>query len=237
MRHPAEAKFLSYLRRCFYLILIIGFSSVRAGAYDDFFRAVDRDDGAQVAALIARGFDANAIGPKGQNALYLAMTFGHLSVARALLTDSGLRVDSANAVGETPLMMAAMKGHLEWCQRLVHLGASVRRVGWTPLHYAASSGEPAQVRVVEFLLMSGAEVDAESPNGSTPLMLAARYGSEPVIRTLLANGADPKRRNQREMTAADFARSGGRDRLADALERWSSPGVKGPGRSSHASPR
>jgi ankyrin repeat protein len=75
------------------------------------------------------------------------------------------------------------------------------------------------VQVVELLLARGAAVDAVSPNGSTPLMLAARYGSEESVNLLLARGADAARRNERQLRAADFARLAGREALAVRLGR------------------
>ena len=42
------------------------------------------------------------------------------------------------------------------------------------------------------LISRGAEVNARSPNGSTPLMLAAREGRESLTKVLLESGADPK---------------------------------------------
>jgi ankyrin repeat protein len=211
------------LKKTPHLLLAIWVFSAHAGSYEDFFRAIERDEAAPIEALIARGFDANSLSPKGQSGLFMAMNLGHFSAARALLSDPQLRVDEVNAVGETALMMAALKGHLEWCQRLVHLGAAVRRTGWTPLHYAASAGLPSQVAVIEFLMLSGAQVDAESPNGTTPLMLAAMYGSEASVRALLAHGASTKRRNLRDLNAVDFARLAGRDKLAEALQRFEPP--------------
>jgi uncharacterized protein len=81
---------------------------------------------------------------------------------------------------------------------------------------AASLGP--EVRLVKLLLDRGATVDAESPNGTTPLMMAAQYGSEESVDALLARGADPKRRNQRNMAALDFARLSGREPLVKQLE-------------------
>lgn len=216
------------LKRWFCLLTLTWLLSAQAGSYDDFFRAIDRDEGPRIQALIARGFDGNSLNPSGQNGLFLAMGSGHFSAARALLTDANLRVDAANAAGETPLMMAALRGHLEWCQRLVQLGAAVRRPGWTPLHYAASAGTPSQPAVLEFLLLSGADVDAPSPNGTTPLMLAAMYGSEASIRTLLSYGASVQLRNLRDLNAVDFARMAGRDKLASALQQAGPHGSTSP---------
>jgi ankyrin repeat protein len=86
------------------------------------------------------------------------------------------------------------------------------------LHYAASAADQAQHQVAAFLLERGAEVDALAPNDTTPLMLSAGYGSEDTIRILLARGADITRRTARGLSAADFARYAGRDRLAQALQ-------------------
>ena len=73
------------------------------------------------------------------------------------------------------------------------------------------------MQVVEFLLDKGADINAASPNGSTPLMMAARYGSEESVNLLLQRGADATRRNQLDLQAADFARLGGRAALATRL--------------------
>src|SRR5205085_2049113 len=84
-------------------------------------------------------------------------------LAALLLAQPAIRVDAVGPSDETPLMMAAIKGNLDWVQRLVARGAAVNRKGWTPLHYAASSPE---VDVVAWLLERGAEVNALSPNGT-----------------------------------------------------------------------
>jgi hypothetical protein len=198
-----------------YLVLTIGFSSANAGAYEDYFRAVSADDARTVSGLLERGFDPNSPDERGQVGLYVALRDGSLKVAATLLAHPGLKVDAVNAADETPLMMAALRGNLEWTQRLIDRGAKVSRSGWTPLHYAASGPEP---KVLTLLLDRGAPIDAPSPNRTTPLMMAAQYGSPDTAEVLLARGADPKARNALGLTAADFARQGGRDTLAARLE-------------------
>jgi ankyrin repeat protein len=186
----------------------------QAGAYEDFFKAVSLDDAAAVERLLQRGFDANSVDEAGQGALILAMREGAFKVASTLLTAPGVKVDQPNSAGETALMMAALRGLDDWLPQLVAQGAAIEREGWTPLHYAATGPKPS---TVAWLLERGARVDSRSPNGTTPLMMAARYGSEESVDLLLRRGADPKLRNQLKLSAADFAKLAAREGLAKRL--------------------
>jgi ankyrin repeat protein len=203
------------LKTSFYLVLAVAFSTAMAGSYEDFFQAMSRDDAGAVKALVQRGVDPNSRDPDGQPALFLAMRTGAFRAADALLSEPGLDLNAVNSADETALMMAALKGQTDWVRRLLERGAQVNKPGWSPLHYAATGPEPA---VVQLLLERGAQVDAVSPNKSTPLMMAARYGDAASVDLLLAKGADPKARNDRGLNAADFARLAKRDALAARLD-------------------
>lgn len=187
-----------------------------AGSYEDFFRAINIDAPDIIRDLLARGFDPNARDPRGQVALSLAFKDESLKAAEALFAHPQLDVNAENPVGETPLMMAAMRGYLDWAQRLVQRGAKVNKPGWSPMHYAAIA--PDQ-RMMQFMLAQGGDVSALSPNGTTPLMMAARNGDERTVDLLLARGVDVKAKNQAGYTAADMARSQDRDNLAARLQR------------------
>lgn len=205
-----------WFRKAVYLFVLLGISSAFAGSYEDFFVAVKRNDGGTVTEILQRGFDPNTPDPSGKAALVIALQEESFAVAEALMARPDLNVNLLNPAGESALMMAALRGNLAWCERLLARGASVNKSGWSPLHYAATGPEP---KVVKLLLERGAVVDAESPDKTTPLMMAARYGKEESVTLLLARGADPKRTNARNMNAADFARGGGRDWLAERLSR------------------
>ena len=202
------------MKNIVYLIVAACVSSAQAGSYEDFFSAVERDDPTAIRALVQRGFDANSRSPQGQTGLFLALQGGSLRAADALLADPSLDVNALNEAGESALMIAALKGRLDWTQRLLDKGAQIDKSGWTPLHYAATGPEPAVVRL---LLDRGAKIDAASPNRSTPLMMAAQYGSPDSVELLLARGADPKAKNDQGLTAADFARLADRQALAARL--------------------
>lgn len=179
-----------------------------------FFRAVNVDDARTVRALLAEGFDPNTPDSKGQRPLTLAMRDEAVQVAGVLLQHPAIQVDAPNTSNETPLMMAALRGRADWVTRLLAAGAAIERDGWNALHYAACSPEPA---VVALLLDRGARIEAPSPNKTTALMMAARYGDERSVDLLLARGADPKARNDLNLNAADFAARAGREKLAARL--------------------
>ena len=208
--------FTKYFRKLLYLILAIGFSSSQAGSYEDFFIAIRNDNAGAVTDLLRRGFDPNSRDGKGQPGLTVAMQEQSLKAARVLLAQPALDVDALNQAGESALMMAALKGNLAGLNLLLARGARISQPGWSAIHYAATGPEP---QVVTLLIDRGADVNAMSPNGTTPLMMAAQYGPEDSVKILLARGADARARNQLDLRAADFARQGGREPLARTLEQ------------------
>jgi len=208
--------FRKLFRYLVYLVVTIGVCSVHAGSYEDFFIAVRNDNAGLVRDLVERGFDPNTRDAKGQPGLTIAMQEQSLKAARVLLAQPAVDVDALNQAGESALMMAALKGNLTALALLLDRGARVSQPGWAAIHYAATGPEP---RAVGLLLDRGADVNAASPNGSTPLMMAAQYGAEASVKLLLERGADAKRRNQRDLRAADFARLAGRDSLTRMLEQ------------------
>lgn len=198
------------------LLLAMSVSCVFAGAYDDLFVAVIRDDASGLTKLLRQGVDPNSRDPKGLPALSVAIKRESPKAFEILLAQPSIDVDASNAAGETPLMLTAIAGDLESSQKLVARGAKVRFPGWSPIHYAASG---PNTRLVQWLLDHGAQVDAESPNGTTPLMLAAQHAPEGTVELLLQRGADPRKRNQRGLQAADYAEMGGRDFLVERFEK------------------
>jgi ankyrin repeat protein len=213
----------NYIRYLAYLTVLIGVSAATAGSYEDFFIAIKRDNARDVGALLNRGFDPNTLDPQRLPGLYLALRDGSLKAAATLIESPKTNVEIRTSHDESPLMMAALKGHYELVKQLVERGADVNKTGWTPLHYAATNGHLA---IMELLLEQHAYIDAESPNGTTPLMMAAHYGTPAAVKLLLEAGADPTLKNQIGMTAIDFAYRANRQEAVDliaASQRASQP--------------
>lgn len=205
---------INYFKKAFYLFVLTGFISVHAGSYEDFFAAIQQDNPGVIRQLLTRGFDANTVDPKGRHGLYLAIQEPSPKATQVLLDWPKTNVNVLNANGESPLMLAAIKGQLETAAALIKRDADVNKTGWTPLHYAASKGHLA---IMNLLLENHAYIDAESPNGTTPLMMAAQYGTGPAVQLLLDAGADPLLKNQPGLTAIDFARRASRTEAIDLI--------------------
>ncbi|MEP6720047.1 MAG: ankyrin repeat domain-containing protein [Variovorax sp.] len=200
---------MKYLfKKLSYLFVFALFSfAASAGTYDDFFRAVRSDNAGAVRDLIARGFDPNTPDEHNQTGLLIALREPSPKVIRVLLDAPQTNVEVRTSKDESPLMLAAIKGQQDIVVRLLARDADVNKTGWAPLHYAASSG---QVAIMKLLLDKFAFIDAQSPNGTTPLMMAAMYGSIDSVKLLLDEGADPMMKNEQGLTAADFARRANR---------------------------
>ncbi|WP_310645954.1 ankyrin repeat domain-containing protein [Limnohabitans sp.] len=206
-----------YFKYLVYLSVFIGFSSANAGSYDDFFKAIHFDQVQEVQKLLRRGIDPNSPNEKGVPALLVALQSGSPKSAVLLAQEPQTRVEVSNPNNESALMMAALHNQIEVATVLIERGAEVNRKGWTPLHYAATRGHIAMMRL---LLENNAYIDAESPNGTTPLMMAAYYAPPLAVKLLLEEGADPTLRNQAKATALDMALANDRKQSAYYLRAF-----------------
>ena len=203
---------INNLKNFLYLLVFSANISCYAGSFEDYFVAIKQDDAKTVSALLTRGFDANTKSPTGDSGLALAIREPALKVAATLIAWKKTEVEARNSKDESPLMMASLHGLLDISKQLIARGADVNKPGWTPLHYAATRGH---VAVMDLLLENHAYIDAASPNGSTPLMMAALYGTASAVKLLLEAGADPLIQNEQGLTAIDFAH---RDKRAESAE-------------------
>ena len=205
---------INHFKKLLYLSVLSASFSVFAGSYEDFFAAIKKDDISTVTTLLKRGFDANTRDEKGLHGLHVALQEPSLKVATVLMDWEKTTVESRNAADESPLMLASLKGLLPVVVKLIQRGADVNKPGWAPLHYAATRGH---LEVMNVLLENHAYIDAASPNGSTPLMMAAMYGTPSAVKLLLEAGADPSLKNIQGLTAIDFAQRGKRIDSAEII--------------------
>lgn len=142
------------------------------------------------------------------DAFYSAIRANDLSALRSLLA-KGADPNIADARGgSTPLMHAAAVGSVESMKLLLDHKAMVNAA--TAAGLTALMMSVTDIDKVRLLLDAGADVNVATKRGRTALMLAAASDSSaPIVRLLMARGADPKALDFGKGTALHQAVRGG----------------------------
>jgi uncharacterized protein len=152
-----------------------------------------------------------------------AATVGDAARIRELGARDKSRVNGFGDDGFHPLGLAAFFKRPEAVRALLDLGAdanlATRPAGFTPLHSAVAddAGQTAAKEIVRMLLAAGADPNARSASGGTPLHTAAFTGDVVLVRTLLAAGASPVIEDEKGRTSLDLARERGHTEAAALL--------------------
>jgi ankyrin repeat protein len=153
--------------------------------------------------------------PPNNSALHWAAWENAIDVMAELLKHKAVQVDVLNGADETPLMIAAHKGNTALMRQLFVAGAYPNKEGWTPLHYAALTGN---LEAIKLLLDEHAYIDAESPNKTTPLMMAAKSKQILAVKLLLDEGADFEAKNEAGWTVITFAEKADAKDIVEGLK-------------------
>lgn len=203
------------------------------GGWTSFLTAVNRGQRAVVEDFVSSGVDVNERLPDGRTALHVVNDAGicrlliaggcdvgardksgaeplhctrNIDVAQVLL-DAGASATARDNWGDTPLHACAnYGGDARLALLLLDAGASVAdrdKGGCTPLHLAE------EVDLAEALIAHGADVNARTRNGFTPLLMVASlsFMNEerlPVLDVLLRHGADPNAKTSDGKTYQDI---------------------------------
>ena len=168
-----------------------------------------------VQLLLVYGFDPNKIGKDrrgdDETCLYYACREGNMPIVELLIkygADPNMYCPDAGP----PLLGASMNGHYGAVKLLLEHGAKVDLTppdNYTALDYACSNGFS---EVVEILLEYGADINYINSDGDTPLISLVECLSHeeavPLIRLMLANGADSSIVNNKGKTAIDYVAEG-----------------------------
>src|SRR5262245_37490259 len=136
--------------------------------------------GAALAALVGCGM------PAPDTALTIAAENGDAASVRTLLA-RGADANGKDSHGLTPLVRAARRGNYDAAVALLDGGADPNlfdsiwtRPGWSPLMNAVHKSQP---RIVRLLIDRGADVNARTTDGTTPLALSEDQEIAAMLRS------------------------------------------------------
>lgn len=140
-----------------------------------------------------------------------------------LLVDSGADINFRFGNNATLLMYASQEGIFEGVKNLLELGADpnlFENDGNTALLLVAGKKDEKNISsIIRILKKAGANIDAQNADGTSAIMLLARYGYLQSAADLIELGADIKLRDKAGNSAITCAAHSGRIDLADLLIR------------------
>lgn len=177
--------------------------------------------------------------------MHAAAARGHSGVVDLLLQNEAI-VDEMNSYGNTPLHIACLNGHKSVCVELLYRNANINAINYrgqvntnlfyldfvpnsflrhflfacisclqTPLHIAAASTDGKEC--MEQLLLKGADINAQSDDGRTPLHMTCHYGRFTCSKILIDAGAEVDKEDKNGCTALHIAALYGHDILTGTL--------------------
>lgn len=158
-----------------------------------FTHTIELGDTRQAKAWLESGMAPDYLGNRLGSGLMIAAWEGRLEMM-ALFVEHGANINLLNAHGESALALAAWRGQLEAVKWLLDKGARINAAPrqWSALHYAVFAGHAA---VADYLIAQGADVHAQTTNGSSTLMMAVYEGHQGLARKLIELGVDRRVRN------------------------------------------
>lgn len=147
--------------------------------------------------LLEHGADINTKDPRrNQTALMWAISFGYQDIAKTLIEHGAdINSKSTELKEKEELHPMLLEGY----------AANVKGIalgGYTPLMFAARSGDLATARL---LVNKGANINDVSVEDGSALVIASAYGYEELALFLLEHGAHPAQADANGMTAMHYA--------------------------------
>ena len=145
-----------------------------------------------MALLVAHRADLNGVsGVQSGTALHVCCTRGYVDAAR-LLIDAGAAIGPSDGLGRSPLLMSCLSDQPGCAELLLGAKADCEQAmtthnpGATPLYAAALTGS---TRCVGLLCEAGANINAPTRDGATPLMVSCQEGHLQTSMLLSSYGA------------------------------------------------
>lgn len=172
---------------------------------EEFFSAVSNGNLDKVKEYIAANSEIKNTDESGM-ALMLASHNGHKDLVKFLLDSKITDINKQNIDGDTALIWATWKGHINVVQLLIEKGAKLDLKddhGNTALMEAVREGH---IEIAKLLISHKTNINAQNHHGSTPIMWAAYYHHANIAQLLIDNHADINIKNNDKKTALMIAK-------------------------------
>ena len=128
-------------------------------------------------------FNKEARDMKNNTPLHIAAREGHLPIVIYLIEKVYVNRESVNDDQFTPLHCACQRFHFEVITYLIskqHVNIEASTLSyWRPIHFAAVNGS---ISFIRFICEQKPDIEAKTNDGSTPLLLAVRYGNLAAVK-------------------------------------------------------
>ncbi|WQF77225.1 Putative ankyrin repeat-containing domain superfamily [Colletotrichum destructivum] len=141
--------------------------------------------------LLSRGAKYDAAGSEGYLPIHMAAHKNRVEVLQ-LLFKAGSPIDPTTEHGETPLTIAMHLGCFEAAQFLIEVGADVNHSAPGAERIICQALKAGNTRIAMALIRGGADLTTPLLRNTsmTPLHLAAHYGQNDVLATMVSAGVD-----------------------------------------------
>ncbi|KAF7161736.1 hypothetical protein CNMCM5623_007223 [Aspergillus felis] len=181
-------------------------------------RAFQRGSLEVASLLVRRGADVNKRF-RSSTLMHQVAAFLPSEDLRLAIEKGGSPIDPLDYYGRTPLICAAMRGHVSIVRGLASRNADVNvkdKDGNTALHHLVPYDRDAMVPV---LIKLGLSINARNNKGQTALHLAAEIKCSGVVRELILLDADSEVRDNHGLTALQLATLSNEDNVVSFLKR------------------
>ena len=187
------------------------------------------DQGAAWPDTLANEVDLPPINPQATEAVAV-LRQGDVGSFRKLLTSNPTLINARGPGGATPFMYGALYGDVALIQWMLARGGNAN--AQNDAHATALMWTVGSLEKVQALIAAGADVNARSQDGRTPLTIASGIaGGVPVLRLLLDRGASPNPPGRSPADATPLrvsAMTGSADNMRLLIERGADIKAAGP---------
>ncbi|MFA5072309.1 MAG: ankyrin repeat domain-containing protein [Nitrospirota bacterium] len=197
-------------------MLFIMISSIMGAACMDINKAVKSGDLKDVESALASGQDVNQRDAEGNTPLIIAAKHGDVEIIR-ILVKKGADIKAKNKDGYDALSILAGYSMADISEK-TKKGSQKKSLGITTAGHLKAS---------EYLIHQGADINTRTPDGDTPLILAAGLNKKDIVELLASKRADVNAVNNKGYSALIVAAmSGHEDSICPLIQYGATSAIK-----------